>query len=337
MSKRHRSLIVSAATAVAREVGADIYLEPDWGMTGCLTKGRRKVFFVGSAIDINRSGASALAKDKDYTARFLSQCGYSVVPNSRTFYSKEWGKELGVNDRGLVAAVTYAEKIGFPVVVKPNSGMQGTGVAMVWTKGEVRQALREIFQYDRVALVQSAVAGRDYRLVVLDGMVVAAYERRPLSVIGDGKTTIAGLFERLLQQQARKGRKVAIDIADVRIHRKLKHGGHSIATVPARGEEVVLLDAANLSLGGEAVDVTAVLHPRFKRLAVTMARDAGLLWCGIDLMVVGDIKDPPAQYWVLEINAAPGISHFAAIGPQTRARVLAVYMAVFHRALQWRR
>lgn len=311
-----------------------VYLEPEWQVAGCLTKGRRRVFFVGGSIDINRSGATALAKDKDFTTHFLAQQGYSVVPNSRTFFSEMWGRELKVFDRGVAAAVEYAAKIGYPVVVKPNEGTQGKGVSVVWSKAELERALHTVFQYDRVALVQSVVAGRDYRVVVLSGEVVVAYERRPLSVVGDGVATIALLLDAELQCQRAQGRKVTVTAADPHMQKTLKRRGYSLATVPVPGEVVPLLDAANLSLGGSAVDVTGRLHSDFVRLATGAARAVGLSWCGVDFMVAGSITDPGGEYWILEVNAAPGMDHYATAGPTQRARAVSAYQAVFRRALE---
>lgn len=333
MQNKRESPILVAVRRVAKEAGVTVYLEPKWQMAGCLTKGRRNVFFVGGAVDINSSGATALAKDKDFTAHFLARQGYSVVPNSRTFFSEAWGREIKVLDRGLEAAVKYAAAVGYPVVVKPNEGMQGKGVSVVWSKTELQKALHEIFRYDRVALVQSVVSGRDYRVVVLGEEVVVAYERRPLSVVGDGMATIDTLLQRELGRQESLGRKVTIAATDIRIRNKLKRTGYSLTTVPDKGEVVLLLDAANLSLGGTVVDVTERLHPDFVRLATGAARAVGLSWCGVDIMVVGSITDPCKEYWILEVNGAPGMGHYAAGGPKQRERTVAAYQAVFRRAL----
>lgn len=117
-----------------------------------------------------------------------------MVPNSQTFFSKDWGKTIGVNDRGIEAACRHAESIGYPVVAKPNSGMQGKGVVVAYKKSELVAALQAIFLSDQVALVQGYVRGNDYRLAVLDGEVVAAYERIPFIVCGDGLSSVAELM-----------------------------------------------------------------------------------------------------------------------------------------------
>ena len=98
---------------------------------------------------------------------------------------------------------------------------------------------------------------------------------------------------------------------------KLKREGYSLRSVPQKGQNVTLLDIANLSPGGEAIDVSSIIHSGFSKIAVALTNDMGLRFCGVDIMVTrGDISDDPknskdCSYYVLEINASPGlISHY---------------------------
>ena len=103
--------------------------------------------------------------------------GYPTVPGSKTFFSDAWGKAIGSPRRNIDAAYRYAKKLGFPVIVKPNSGSQGKGVALVHTRQELYAAVRAVFRHDRIVIVQRPVRGRDYRIVVLDDEAISAYER----------------------------------------------------------------------------------------------------------------------------------------------------------------
>ena len=246
----------------------------------------------------------------------------------KRFFSKSWAKALGTPRRSLDAAYTYARKIGFPVVVKPNSGSQGAGVSIVYTKREFTTAMQRIFKADRVALVQKPVHGKDYRLVVLDKKVISAYERIPLCVLGDGTSTIRKLLQIKQKHFIASSRDTRINIDDPRIAIKLKHLGRTFRSVPAKGEQVFLLDNANLSTGGDSVDVTDTVHPEFKKCAVNLTRDMGLRLCGVDLMVDGDISQKPQTFWVLEINSAPGLDHYAKIGKAQEKIVEDLYLKV---------
>ncbi|MEI8130619.1 MAG: cyanophycin synthetase [bacterium] len=330
MKNKKESLILGKMLKrIAPQIGATVFLEPEWNIAGQITfKSGRKSYFRYNTLDLNPVGASDIAKDKDYASIFMKRLGYSVVPNSKAFFSKEWAEAIGSTHKNIDAAYIFAQKIGFPVVVKPNSGSQGSGVSLVHNKKELYQAMRSIFKRDRVALVQKALQGKDYRIVVLDDRVISAYERIPLNVLGDGKSTI----EKLLKEKQRKfiveHRDTQIKMTDPRIKIKLEHQGKTFRSVPAHGERVYLLDNANLSTGGDSIDVTEKIHPDFKKVAVRLTRDMNLRLCGVDIMIDGDISQSPKKYWVLEINAAPGLDHYVKLGKAQEKIVENLYLQV---------
>ena len=98
--------------------------------------------------------------------------------------------------------------------------------------------------------------------------------------------------------------------------------------MPERGARIYLLDNANLSSGGDALDVTRPIHTEFKKLAIKLTKDMGLRLCGVDLMVAGDIRKPPKKYWVLEVNAAPGLDHYVKQGRAQQKIVENLYLKV---------
>jgi D-alanine-D-alanine ligase-like ATP-grasp enzyme len=238
---------------IAPKLGATILIEPEWRVVGQITfKNGRRRYLRGSTLDLNPVGASDIAKDKDYAAFFMKRMGYPTVPG-KTFFSREHCHAIG-SRRDIDAAYRYAAKIGFPVVVKPNSGSQGVGMAKAYTKREFYQAMRFVFARDRVALVQSPLSGRDYRLVVLDRKVISAYERIPLNVIGDGRSTIRQLLTKKQKGFVASGRDTIIRSEDKRIAYNLKRQRLNMRSVLAQGQRVYLLDNANLSSGGDAVE-----------------------------------------------------------------------------------
>lgn len=320
---------------IAPRVGATVYLEPEYRYVGQITfSGGRRSYFKHQHLDVNPQGATEIARDKDFAARFMERDGYPVVPG-RKFYSEEWcamlrRKRLPGSSSNVDAAYAYARKIGFPVVVKPNSQSQGLGVCKVYTKREFYQAVRFVFRHDRVLLVQQWLPGHDYRLVVLNGRVISAYRRSPLAVVGDGRKTIVGLMRERQGTFVRAGRDTRIDLEDWRIRMRLRRSKLTLRSVLPRGEPLQLLDDANLSDGGEGHDVTALVHPEYRRLVTAVARDMNLRLCGVDLITEDEISLPPrpGRHWILEINAAPGLDHYATTGPRQRAIVERLYLEV---------
>ncbi|MGA9805177.1 MAG: hypothetical protein WBQ46_18160 [Terriglobales bacterium] len=281
----------------------------------------------GTCFDLNPLGSAEIAKDKAYATFFMRRLGYKTI-EGESFFTPQWCKSIG-SDRGPDFAYQYACELGFPVIVKPNALSQGAGVCRVHNRREFRQAVRSFSNRDRVFLVQRAIQGRDYRIVVLNNEVISAYERTPLAVIGDASSSIRKLLQKKQVYFVQTGRDTVINMTDFRISNRLKRQGLSMDYVPTRGQHIVLLDNANLSSGGDAVDVTRSMHDSFRRLATDLTRDMGLRFCGVDLIVAkGTIEQTCGDYYILEINAAPGLDHYAELGRLQKRAVDGLYLKV---------
>lgn len=325
--KTNKPILSQIFQKVAPRIGATIIMEPEWGVVGqIIFKNGRKRYFRFTSLDINTLGASEVAKDKDFANFFMRKMGYPTI-SGKTFFLQEWA-ETNNSERDINAAYLYAKEIGLPVIVKPNSGSQGACVSLVYNKREFYRAIRAVFKRDRVALVQQQVKGKDYRFVVLDNQVISAYQRISLNVIGDGFSTIFDLLREKQNHFINLDRDTKIKLDDPRIIEKLKRRGLSLESVIDKGERVYLLDNANLSTGGDAVDVTKTAHSDFKRIAVRLTRDMGLRLCGVDFMINGDVAKKPAVYWILEINSAPGLDHYAQTGSVQKKIVEDLYLKV---------
>ncbi len=313
---------------IGRELGLPIELEPRFRQAGVITlSGGRRSYFRLSTIDCNRSGAAKIAADKDYASYFMQRLGFPV-PVGKAFFSHEWCV-VNKTSNDTRAALAYAEELGFPVMVKPNSKAQGIGVTKVYTQEELRLALEAVFLIDPIALVQRVVPGRDYRLIVYKDSVPIAYERIPLTIIGNGHDTVHELLLTHLIALRARGRNILFDANDRRIVQRLQSMySYTQASIPRGGERVQLLDNANMSAGGEGNDITETLHPTYRERAVAIARDMGLTLTGVDVMTTEDITQPLGTHTIIEINDRPGLEHYSALGAVQRARVKALYTRV---------
>lgn len=312
---------------IAPKIGATVLREPVWGIVCQITfKNGKKRYSRYNTVDLNSLGASEIAKDKDYATFFMKDMGYPTIPG-KAFYSPAWAKAINSKD-SIDAAYKYAVRHGFPVIVKPNSASMGTGVAFVHTRKEFYRAMRVVFKHDRVALVQTPISGKDYRIVVLDDKIISAYERIPLSVVGNGTSTIKTLLSKKQKDFRAIERDIKINVTDPRIKDKLARTKMTLQSILPKGQRVYLLDNANLSTGGDSVDVTNDIHPLFKKLAITLTKDMGLRICGVDLMIKGDIREKPDTYWVIEINAAPGLDNYITSGKAQQKIVEDLYLEV---------
>lgn len=324
---RKKLLVVDMLVKVGKKIGAKVLLEPHYRHTGqIIYKSGRRRYFRGSCMDINNMGSSEISKDKDYAGFFMGEMGYPI-PQGQSFLSNEFSLSLGKRKKAG-EEYKYAQKIGFPVIVKPNSKSQGVGVVKVFNKIELNKALKFAFTKDRVVLVQEYLSGKDYRIVVLDKKVISAYQRIPLYVIGDGKSSIKKLVEKKQVFFKEIDRDTIIKPDDFRFIMKLGREKLTMDSILKKGEKVSLLDNANLSTGGDSLDVTHTMHSSWKKIAINLTRDMGLRFCGVDIIIDGDIQENASKtkYKVIEINSAPGLDHYAAIGNKQKMHVESLYL-----------
>jgi D-alanine-D-alanine ligase-like ATP-grasp enzyme len=313
---------------IGKKLGVKVFIEKEWGRVGNISyrNGVNRYFRV-TRFDINAMGASEVALDKDYSKIFMRDMGYPVIPWKK-FYSNSWAKAIKSNQT-INKAWKYASKVGLPVFLKPNSKSQGTGVTKVYTKNDFFKVFKQISRIDKVILVEEPIIGKDYRVIVLDNEIISAYQRIPLTIVGNGKSNIKVLLKKKQSEYKKDGRDRTFSFKDSRLRMTLKRYKLTFGSVLPNSKSLVLLDNANLSTGGIAVDITEKVHPAFKKIAIKLTKDMGLRLCGVDLMIEGDITKPAKKWHVIEINSAPGLDHYASLGKKQQDIVEALYTKVF--------
>lgn len=64
------------------------------------------------------------------------------------------------------------DKIGFPLVVKPNSGGSSVGVKIVYDKETLKPAIEEVFKWDSEVIIEKLIAGEEITCSILDGKLL---------------------------------------------------------------------------------------------------------------------------------------------------------------------
>jgi glutathione synthase/RimK-type ligase-like ATP-grasp enzyme len=125
-------------------------------------------------LGLNTSTQYMTMKDKAATSWVLQKSG---VPTAEHFLllrkdSQGWTPEQNV----LQAA--FIERAGFPIVVKPNGGSNGTEVYLSKDVLELDAKLTEMFVAHRaIALSPFITVQKEYRVTVLDGEVILVYAK----------------------------------------------------------------------------------------------------------------------------------------------------------------
>jgi cyanophycin synthetase len=267
-----------------------------WGYGRKQLRGRSTVLSRDSIKD------TELTTYKDRAKAFLDDLGLPVPRGEIVFAADE--------------AQQAAERLGYPVVTKPVAGHKGQGVTTgIASAREVEMGFRLAVEasetMDDGVIVEQQISGTDHRLLTVKGRFVAALQRVPAYVVGDGGHSVEELIE---IENARPERadtprspmgKIVVDDNLVQF---VQDKGRSLRDVLAPGEELVLRRVANISAGGVSVNVTDRIHPLNVKLAEDVAKFLDVHVLGIDLLAE-DITRPwtESPCAIIEINAGPGV------------------------------
>jgi GNAT-family acetyltransferase (TIGR03103 family) len=257
-----------------------------------LSFGGRAVTCREALSEMTTAVAMSLCDDKSATRRALVRAGLSVP-------AQTVAAEADLNARFLD---THGR-----VVVKPARGEQGVGISVdLTTEEEVRAAIDLAKQHAEKVLIEEYVQGKDLRIIVIGGEVVAAAVRRPPRVIGDGSSTIRHLIERQSRRRAAATGGESIIPLDAETERCVRIAGYGLDDVLERDIKLDVRKTANLHTGGTIHDVTAELHPDLAEAAMRAAEAIDIPVTGLDFMVP-DVGGP--EYWIIEANERPGLAN----------------------------
>lgn len=276
----------------ARQRGVEVeILDPERNLF-VLTHGGRSVRCWESLTDLTSAFTFHLCSDKSLTCELLRRAG---LPVPAAVLVTEGRQARGfLADHGAV-------------VVKPLVGEQGRGITVdVRSEEELEQAVAAALEHDDRALVEELVSGRDLRLIVIDYRFVAAIERVPATVRGDGRRTVRRLVEDQNRERWGPSQGESQIPLDRETERCLSLAGLAWDSVPDPGAEVVVRKTANFHTGGKIADVTAEVSPALRRGAELASRVLQIPVVGFDFLCPDFSGD---RYTVIEANERPGLAN----------------------------
>ncbi|MBT4890485.1 MAG: cyanophycin synthetase, partial [Rhodospirillales bacterium] len=240
-----------------------------------------------------------VACDKESTHSLLNDLGLPVPKQYMVHSARQ--------------AVRAANRIGYPIVVKPLDANHGRGITINVMDDDVTESAFEYaleYGSGRTVLLESMVSGFDHRMLVVNNELIAVAKRVPGHVIGDGKSTITELVDKV-NDDPRRGvghEKVLTRLEfDREAEMLLKESDYNADTILPEDEIFYLRSTANLSTGGTAIDVTDTVHPDTREMAVRAVMAIGLDVGGVDFLtpdITKSYKDVGGG--IVEVNAAPG-------------------------------
>jgi cyanophycin synthetase len=283
--------VLSAAYRLAipfRHLGHGIY-QLGWG-----SKSRR---MDRSMVDSDSAIGAKMAQNKIHTAHLLRMAGLPA-PEHKVLKTKE-------------EALSAAQQLGWPVVVKPADQDRGEGVSVGVTNEEL---LFDAFETAHTAsrskqvIIEREVQGVCCRVFIANQQLLYAVKRLPKSVVGDGKKSIIDLLKKANLNEKNtppwlKSEPFPIDLLAIEA---MKAEGFTLESIPECGRLVPLRKIESTQWGGVDEEVTQSIHPENLAAALRAAELFGLQVAGIDI-ITPDISVPWYENGAIinEVNFSP--------------------------------
>lgn len=208
----------------------------------------------------------------------------------------------------------YAEFKDMEIVIKPKSTNFGEGVAILkqgWRYDDFAKSVKDALEKDQSVLIEKFAEGKEYRFLVIDGIVAAILHRMPANVIGDGIHSIQKLVE-IKNQNPLRGtgytkplEKIKLEEIEINF---LASQGKKTNYIPKLDEQIFLRENSNISTGGDSIDYTDEVIDDYKKIAIKATKAVGAKICGADI-IIKNIKEKPTpdNYSVIELNFNPAL------------------------------
>jgi len=200
------------------------------------------------------------------------------------------------------------------VVIKPKSTNFGLGITIIKDNTNpliFDRAIDIAFESDSSILIEEFIAGKEFRIFVMNDEVVGILHRVPANVTGNGIHSIRELVVEKNKDPLRgKGyhtplEKIQLGEAEAIF---LKAQGKDFDTIPGENEIVYLRENSNISTGGDSIDFTDDIPDSYKAIAVQAAQVLGVRITGLD-MIIPDytLEATNENYAIIELNFNPAI------------------------------
>lgn len=243
----------------------------------------------------------------------------SIVDNKSLVYAigADYGwrapRYLDFDYLDIGRAERFMRESGAPVVVKPRASSRGNGITTrIAAASDLRKATAWASSFGRALMVEEFVEGDNFRLLFLDGEMVAALRREPPHVTGDGIHSVREFMRR--ENARRLHDPVATSLIPLTLDFECRHmlrlQGLTEHSIPGEGVRVRLKSVINQNAARENHTWRGPVHPSITELGRRVGAVLNLKLFGMDL-ITKDIAAPLAESGgvINEINTQPGLHY----------------------------
>lgn len=275
---------------VCAEMGVKVEkLSYDWILQ--LSKDGKVRHITGTRFDLNPEATGNIACDKYATYEVLRSQNVPIIRHVMIFNPAS--RASLIEDGGIWSTVTSEFLRYGCLVVKPNYGCEGYGVFLCHSIKEAESAIHKLFKtQDSVSICPYYDIKTEYRTFYLDGEVKLIYGKTKPFVIGNGKSTLYELVEKL-------------NLPDKAVTRENLRN-LNLTYIPKVGERIDISWKHNLS-GGAKPNVLkkGKLYEQIEQLAIRAGKAMNINFATIDIIETAD-----GSLYVLEINSGIGATIF---------------------------
>jgi len=203
---------------------------------------------------------------------------------------------------------------GKAIVIKPKSTNFGLGITILKENTDFtlyKRAVEMAFEHDGAILIEEFIAGKEFRIFIIDNKVEGILHRVPANVTGDGSQTIRELIKQKNTDPLRgKGYRTPLEkIATGEAEQMfLKTQGLTFESIPQKQQVVFLRENSNISTGGDSLDYTNEVHSSYKEIALAAARALNVKVTGLDMIIRDHTqKANEDNHAIIEMNFNPAI------------------------------
>ncbi|MBC5635696.1 acylphosphatase [Ornithinibacillus sp. BX22] len=266
------------------------------GQLFSLSSEKKTHYFFRTRGDLIPNQAVEIGMDKEKTKHYLKKAGVPT-PEGKRFSSEDTNETI----------ISFANSLGYPIVIKPTDGSFGRGVvANITSSGELEYSLdyvRNELNYKDI-IVEKFIDGSDYRIYVVDDRVVGAIIRIPPNIIGDGINTIKSLIE-LKNEERSLNPRLASCLIEINqeLLEVIGRKGYTVDSILDKDEQLFLSTKSNISLGGDPIDVLDELPEHVKQTAINALKAVpGLVHGAVDLIYDSNNNTNNNSSIVIELN-----------------------------------
>ena len=256
----------------------------------------KKIYYNFPFPQTNNINSNSISNDKAITSRIFQ---INNIPCA---------KFIGINrlvTEEKLKELLLSYNLKYPLVLKPVNGTQGYGITLnINDFNTLFYNVTKLQETNQKVIIEEQAAGTNYRILVLNGLIIDILRRELAYVIGDGKKTLYQLIQDRNHKQKLNN---LYPTHNINYEYLKKQGGFTNESVVPKNKKINITNVANFHNGCNTYHVPLnTIHPDNLKLFIKINKVLKLNLSGIDYMA-NDISKPyyNDNHIVIEVNSGP--------------------------------